>query len=128
MRAFFFLSSALSFLFLNQALAQDSSTSSQPPATSTFVSLTPAMSSSSVASYFSAIATSAPQQPGSGPSAGDVGSSSGSNGADSEAGASGGSSGSIEISRGGIIAIIVCVSVVVIFGSKLRGKSVPEIC
>lgn len=74
------------------------------------------MSSSSVASYFSSLATSAPIQPGSGPAAGDAGSSAGSSTGDSDQGAAGPDSGSITISRGGIIAIIVVVVCVVIFG------------
>lgn len=111
----------LNFLFW-KVIAQDlesvqaSVTSSLSAATTSFVSLTPAMSSSSVSSYFAALATSAPQQPGDSPSAGDASSTAGAG--DSDAGASGSDSGSITISKGGIIAIIVCVTFVVVFGSK----------
>jgi hypothetical protein len=116
MRSFFLLSLMLNFLVLN-ARAQDSVSSVQPTSTISYTSLSPAMSSSSVASYFSSLATSAPIQPGSGPSAGDAGSSAGSSTGDTDAGASGPDSGSITISKGGIIAIIVVVVCVVIFGS-----------
>jgi hypothetical protein len=109
------LSLMLNFLVL-KTNAQDSISSAQA-ATATTYSLSPAMSSSSVASYFSSLATSAPIQPGNGPSAGDAGSSAGSSAGDSDEGAAGPDSGSITISRGGIIAIIVVVVCVVIFGS-----------
>jgi len=89
-------------------------TTQAPAATSSSVSLTPEMSASSVSSYFESLATATPQQPGDGPSAGDVGSTAGAG--DSEAGASGGSSGGFTLSRGGLIAIIVCISVVVLLG------------
>ncbi|TVY83663.1 hypothetical protein LSUE1_G002886 [Lachnellula suecica] len=112
MRAIFLLS-LLESLFFLLVTAQDSTTAFQPTPT-TFVSLTPAMSSSSVLSVFSSLATSAPEQPGDGPSAGDVGSTAGSG--DSEAGAAGPDSGSFTLSRGGIIAIIVVASFVCIFG------------
>lgn len=114
------LSLMLNFLFL-KVQAQDSS--AQPTSTQSYASLSPAMSSSSVASYFSSLATSAPVQPGSGPSAGDAGSSAGSSTGDSDAGASGSSSGSITISKGGIIAIIIAVVCVVIFGSEYPNRS-----
>lgn len=115
MRSLFLLSWMLNFLFL-KTNAQDSISSAQAAATTTSYSLNPAMSSSSVASYFSSLATSAPIQPGSGPSAGDAGSSAGSSTGDSNEGAAGPDSGSITISRGGIIAIIVVVVCVVVFG------------
>ncbi|KAB8293830.1 hypothetical protein EYC80_009311 [Monilinia laxa] len=73
------------------------------------------MSSSSVASFFSALATSEPSAPGD-PSAGDAASSVGSNGADSDAGASGTSSGSVQLSNGAMIAIIIAVIGVCLFG------------
>jgi hypothetical protein len=127
MRTILLLSLTLNFLFLKVVLAQDFSTISAPPsATTSFVSLTPEMSSSSVASFFSALATTAPQQPGGDPGAGDVSSSPGQG--DTDAGASGSDSGSITISKGGIIAIIVCVVFVVIFGSKLTWSGIPEVC
>ena len=53
-----------------------------------------------------------------GPAAGDVGSTAGSAAANSDAGAAGPDSGSITLSRGGIIAIIVIVSFVCIFGGE----------
>lgn len=118
MRTFLLLLSLTLIVFFSKVIAQDPVTSAPAPAVTTFVSLTPEMSASSVSSYFSALATSAPQQPGDGPSAGDAGSSAGAG--DSDAGASGSDSGSITVSRGGIIAIVVCVSFVVIFGSKLN--------
>jgi hypothetical protein len=65
MRTILLLSLLVNFLFL-QATAQDSITSSDPSSPTSSVSLTPAMSSSSVAAQFSALATSAPQQPGDG--------------------------------------------------------------
>lgn len=117
MRTILLLSLMLNFLF-HKAIAQDSISSSQAAATTTFVSLTPEMSASSVSSYFSALATSAPEQPGNGPSAGDAASAPGSSAADSIAGASGPDSGSITLPRGGIIALIVCVVGVCIFGSE----------
>ena len=117
MKTILLLSLMLHF-FLHKVIAQDSISSSQAAATTTFVSLTPEMSSSSVSSYFSSLATSAPEQPGNGPSAGDVGSSAGTSAGDSNAGAAGPDSGSITLSKGGIIAIIVCVVFVIIFGSE----------
>lgn len=113
MRSILLLSLTLNFLFL-KVIAQNSVTSSPAAATTSYVSLTPEMSASSVSSYFAALATSAPQQPGDDPSAGDA--SSTSSAGDSDAGAAGSDSGSITISKGGIIAIIVCVSFVVLFG------------
>ncbi|PMD35210.1 hypothetical protein L207DRAFT_587522 [Hyaloscypha variabilis F] len=74
------------------------------------------MSASAVSSLYSVLATSSPQQPGNGPAPGDVGSSAGSSAGDSDAGAAGSSSGSIELSRGAIIAIIVCAVSVCILG------------
>ncbi|RQM05992.1 hypothetical protein DH86_00002546 [Scytalidium sp. 3C] len=74
------------------------------------------MSSSSVASFFSALATTAPLQPGSGPAPGDPSSSGGSPAVDSDAGASGPSSGGINMSRGGLIAMIVAIVCVVVIG------------
>ena len=65
MRTILLLSLLLNFLFFLQATAQESITSSDPTPTSS-VSLTPEMSSSSVAAQFSSLATSAPQQPGDG--------------------------------------------------------------
>jgi hypothetical protein len=106
----------LSVFFL-QVIAQDSIISSPPSATTSFVSLTPEMSASSVSSFFNALATTIPQQPGDDPAAGDVSSSPGPG--DGDAGAAGTDSGSINISKGGIIAIIVCVVFVVAFGSRL---------
>jgi len=100
-------------LFFLKTIAQQSPS---PIETTTSVSLTPEMSASSVASYYSSLATSAPIQPGSGPSAGDAGSSAGSSAGDSDAGASGSDSGSITLSKGGIIAIIVIVVFVLVFG------------
>jgi len=118
MRTILCLSLSLNFLFLKVIFAQDSSssgiTSAPPSATTAFVSLTPAMSSSSVASFFSALATTAPEQPGGDPAAGDVSSSPGAG--DTDAGAAGPDSGSINISKGGVIAIVVCVVFVVIVG------------
>ncbi|PQE21466.1 hypothetical protein CJF30_00008315 [Rutstroemia sp. NJR-2017a BBW] len=73
------------------------------------------MSSSSVASFFSALATAEPAAPD-GPAAGDAGSSAGSSGADSDAGASGTSSGSVQMSTGVMVAIIVAVVGVCLFG------------
>ena len=125
MRGLFLLSLMLSFLSL-RTNAQDYISSASVAATTSY-SLSPAMSSSSVASYFSALATSAPIQPGSGPVAGDAGSSPGSSAGDSDAGAAGPDSGSFTISRGGIIAIIVIVVCVVMLGStwpyQLGGRS-----
>jgi len=100
----------LLFLLLRHGDAQETSTA---PTTTT--SLTPAMSSASVAAFFSALATTAPQQPGNGEPAGDAGSVS-TPGGDSDAGASGTDSESITLSRGAIIAIIVIVVSVIIFG------------
>ncbi|KAL3422087.1 hypothetical protein PVAG01_06242 [Phlyctema vagabunda] len=116
MRATLLFSLMLNFLFLHQVAAQTQSITANPTLT-TFISITPEMSSSSVASFFSALATSVPQQPGEGPSAGDVGSANDGSTADSDAGASGGGSdGGIELSRGGIIAIVVVVASIVLIG------------
>ncbi|QSZ36145.1 hypothetical protein DSL72_007270 [Monilinia vaccinii-corymbosi] len=71
------------------------------------------MSSSSVAAFFSALATSEPSAPGN-PSAGDAASSG--SGPDSDAGASGTSNGSVQLSNGAMIAIIVAVIGVCLFG------------
>lgn len=92
-------------------------TTQQVPATTTTVSLTPAMSSSSVASFFSALATTTPEQPGSDPAPGDAGSSGTGSSAANEAGASGQDSGSISLSRGGLIAVIVVIVGVAVLGS-----------
>jgi len=73
------------------------------------------MSSSSVASYFSSLATSEPVAPN-GPNAGDAGSSAGSATGDSDAGASGDSHGGVTLSNGAMAAIIVVVVVVCVFG------------
>ncbi|ESZ96745.1 hypothetical protein SBOR_2889 [Sclerotinia borealis F-4128] len=72
------------------------------------------MSSSSVASFFSALATSEPSAPD--PSAGDAASSGGSDAVNSDAGASGTSSGSVQLSNGVMIAIIIAVIGVCLFG------------
>jgi hypothetical protein len=53
-----------------------------------------------------------------GPAPGDVGSSAGTGAGDSDAGASGSSSGGITLSRGAIIAIIVCAVSVCILGGE----------
>ena len=125
MRSYLCPSLVLTLFFCIPAIAQNSvfttTTIAPSAATTSYDSLTPAMSSSSVASYFAALATSAPQQPNDDPSAGDVGSSAGAG--DSDAGASGSSSGTLEISKNGLIALIVCVSFVVLFGSK---STVPQ--
>ncbi|TAQ85988.1 hypothetical protein B7494_g5688 [Chlorociboria aeruginascens] len=113
MRSILFLSFLLNFLFL-KTIAQNSSVSTtQAPATTTFVSLTPEMSANSVSSVFSALASSDPLQAGS-PEPGDAGSSPTSG--DSTAGASGPDSGSITLSKGGLIAIIIVVVVISVFG------------
>ncbi|TVY47053.1 hypothetical protein LOCC1_G002978 [Lachnellula occidentalis] len=112
MRAIFLFTLLLNIFFL-QATAQDPTPSSDPTPTSS-VSLTPAMSSSAVAAQFSSLATSAPQQPGNGPAAGDAGSSAGAG--DSNAGAAGTDSGSITLSRGAIIALIVIAATICIGG------------
>lgn len=52
------------------------------------------------------------------PAAGDAASSDGSNGADSDAGASGSSNGGVQLSTGAMIAIIIAVLGVCLFGSK----------
>jgi len=124
MRTILLLSLTLNLLCLlvQKVVAQDSSSSassapsvtSQPPASTSFVSQTPEMSASSVSSFFNALATSVPQQPGDDPAPGDAGSSAGAG--DTDAGAAGSDSGSITVSRGGMIAIIVCVVFVVVFG------------
>ncbi|KAG9246923.1 hypothetical protein BJ878DRAFT_539820 [Calycina marina] len=72
------------------------------------------MSASSVSSFFHALATTTPQQPGDDPVAGDVGSTA--DAGDSDAGASGSSSGSFTLSQGAIIGIAVAVSFVALFG------------
>ena len=108
-------------LFITKVIAQDSSTTASPSTPTTFVYITPEMSASSVASFFNALSTATPEQPGEGALAGDVGSSAGAG--DSDAGAAGSESGSITISTTGIIAIVVCVSVVALFGSMLKLKS-----
>jgi len=106
------------FYFTTNVAAQEFTSSASLPAPTTFVYITPEMSASSVSSFFNALATATPQQPGDGPVAGDVGSTAGVG--DSDAGAAGNESGSITISTTGIIAIVVCVSVVALFGSMLR--------
>ncbi|KAF5869129.1 uncharacterized protein Bfra_011672 [Botrytis fragariae] len=85
------------------------------PALTTSISLTPAMSSSSVASFFAALATSEPSAPND-PPAGDAASTGGSAGADSDAGASGTSSGGVQLSNGAMIAIVIAVIGVCLFG------------
>jgi hypothetical protein len=131
--------SLMLFFFFDIATSQNPFSSQVPAATTTStVSLTPEMSASAVSSLYSVLATSSPQQPGNGgcecvwrqyrsdqtaniwpgPSAGDVGSSAGTSTGDTDAGASGPSSGSIELSRGAIIAIIVCAVSVCLLGSE----------
>ncbi|RFU35151.1 hypothetical protein B7463_g1230, partial [Scytalidium lignicola] len=95
--------------------AQNSDPAATTP-TSTAVVLTPAMSSASVASFFSSLATTAPQQPGNGPAPGDAASAGGDSSVDSDAGASGSDSGGISLSRGGLIAMIVVIVFVVLLG------------
>lgn len=112
MRTIFLLSLTLLASF-NVAIAQNSTA----PSTTTSVSITPEMSASAVSSLYSVLATSSPQQPGSGPTAGDAGSSAGSSAVDSDAGASGGSSESFSLSRGAIIAIIVVACSICILGA-----------
>lgn len=122
--------------FFHISLAQDSSSDSSVPTTTSSVSLTPQMSASAVSSLYSVLATSSPQQPGTGksiylenytttrtdksigPQPGDAGSSGGSSSVDSEAGASGSDNSSINISHGAVIAIIVVAVFVCVFGSK----------
>ncbi|KAM3066155.1 hypothetical protein ACMFMG_010504 [Clarireedia jacksonii] len=133
MRGILPITICLNFFFYGTVLAQDfssetkssvsTSTSSAqllsavptPSPTSSSIELTPAMSSSSVASFFSALATTEPAAPD-GPAAGDAGSSASSPGADSDAGASGTSSGSVQMSTGVMVAIIVAVVGVCLFG------------
>ncbi|KAH8816195.1 hypothetical protein F5884DRAFT_663743 [Xylogone sp. PMI_703] len=74
------------------------------------------MSSASVASFFSALATTEPIQPGDGPAPGDAASGGGGSVVDSDAGASGSDSGGINLSKGGLIAIIIVIVFVVILG------------
>ncbi|KAF4627779.1 hypothetical protein G7Y89_g10375 [Cudoniella acicularis] len=112
MNSILLVSLLLNFLF-SQVAAQNSITS-QPSATTSSVSLTPEMSASAASSLYSVLATSSPQQPGNGPSAGDVGSTAGTG--DNTAGASGTSSGSITLSKGAIIALVVIAAVVCIIG------------
>jgi hypothetical protein len=135
MKSILFLSLMLSYLLQVSAQGSQSSVTSQssvasqnsvtaaPSPTTTAFTLTPQESASSLASYYSALATSAPIQPGSGPLPGDAGSSAGSSQSASEAGASGSDSGSFTLSKAGIIAIAVVVSCVVIFGSKSHPTS-----
>lgn len=125
MRSFLFFSAVLGFLVLFFAAeGQAQSTTATPTAATT--SLTPAMSSSSVAAFFSALATTAPQQPGSGSQAGDAGSAN--SGVNSAAGAAGSDTGSITLSRGAIIGIVIVVACVVIFGSKFFPSSFTIPC
>lgn len=112
----------LNLFFFHKITAQ-STISPQSTATATPISLTPAMSSSSVASLFSALATTTPQQSGGGAAPGD--SSDSGSGVDSDAGASGGSSGGIQLSKAGLIAVIVVIVAVVVFGSMpIRYKDI----
>ncbi|CAG8951205.1 hypothetical protein HYFRA_00007952 [Hymenoscyphus fraxineus] len=111
MKSFLLISFLLNFLLLN-ATAQDFITTAKPTATSSVV-LTPEMSASAASSFFSSLATTAPQQPGEA-LPGDAGSNAGAG--DSAAGAAGHDAGSITLSRGAIIAIIVIASMVCIFG------------
>lgn len=114
MKTFFLLGLTLYSLF-SFATAQDST---QPTATiKRMSSLTPSASASAVSSFFSALATVTPQQPGD-PSAGDVSSTAGSG--DSNAGAAGQDTGSIGLSKGVIIAIIVVACSVCLFGGKTQ--------
>jgi len=86
-----------------------------PTPTSTSVSLTPAESAASVSSFFAALASASPQQPGSGlaPGEGDPNDV----GGDGNAGAEGTDTESITLSTGAIIAIAVVVGGVIIIGS-----------
>ena len=108
--------------YTQKVQAQDSTSSfttitSGPAAVpTTFISITPEMSASSVSSFFNALATNTPQQPGDGAIAGDVASTPGAG--DSDAGAQGSDDGSITISKNGLIAIIVVVSIVAFIGSE----------
>ena len=132
----------LNLLFVT-ATAQESQFYEAPSPTA-LVSLTPEMSASAVSSFYSSLATSSPQQPGNGelivlmewdrrhtqrltreigPSAGDVGSTAGSG--DSEEGASGHDSGSITLSQNGMIAIIVVIVLVCVFGSGFIQVQTP---
>ncbi|KAI9054352.1 hypothetical protein LZ554_001515 [Drepanopeziza brunnea f. sp. 'monogermtubi'] len=111
MKPIFSLGLLLLHCLFSTARAQDNPITSPSPTIP--VSMTPEMSAASVSSVFYALKTSAPQQPGNGPVAGDAGSSASTS--DSNAGASGSDGGSVSISRGGIIAIIaIAVSVCII--------------
>lgn len=106
----FLLTLLLHFAFSNFALGQYFTTGSSAAATS---SLTPAEMSAS--SIFASLATATPQQlsgEGGGP-----GDSSQDGGSGNTAGASGSDTSSFNLSKGGMIAIIVVVVVVAIFGS-----------
>jgi hypothetical protein len=67
MRTILLLSLTLQFFF-HISTAQDSISSPPSAATTSSVSVTPEMSASSVSSFFSALATASPQQPGNGES------------------------------------------------------------
>lgn len=90
-------------------------TSASASAPTSFISQTPEMAASSVSSVFAAIATATPLQPNDEA----PGTSNGGNTASSQnaAGASGSDNESLNLSKGGMIAIIVVVVVVAIFGS-----------
>lgn len=118
MNRIFVLSALLSLLLSTHVSAQDTSSITSAPSSlpTTFISITPEMSASSVSSFFNALATATPLQPGDGALPGDVGSAPAAG--DSDAGAEGNDDNSLTISREGIIAIIVVCSVVVLFGSR----------
>jgi hypothetical protein len=91
-----------------------STSSVAPQTTSTSFSQSPEMASQSVSSVFAALATATPQQTSGDQAPGDD---SGGTTNPNAAGASGTDSESLNLSRGGMIAIIVVVVVVAIFGS-----------
>jgi hypothetical protein len=94
------------------AIAQDSATTKlAAPAKAS-------ATAASVSSYFASMATGSVNQPGDGGSPGDP-SSTGGVGSGNEAGASGSDYESFSLSKGGLIAIIVVIVAVVVFGGML---------
>jgi hypothetical protein len=113
---------ALQVIALPQDLAptttlSSSSTITATPVPTSTISQTPEMSSASVSSVFAALASATPQQQGGDVAPGDAANGGGDLGDQNAAGASGSDHESFNLSKGGMIAIIVVVVVVAVFGS-----------
>jgi len=118
--SFLFTSCWLSFAYLTNAQYNYADFITGPVPTATIITPEMAASAASVSSAFAAMITGTIQHQGG--AAGDASSSNEGASSANEAGASGSDTQSITISKGGIIAIAVVVSCVVVFGSTFSSS------